>query len=60
MAEFSMNEADNYGGNGGGSFFTLKDDKDKARVRFLYRGVEDVKGYASRNKFFSGGKKHLI
>ena len=36
MAEFSMNEADNYGGNGGGSFFTLKDDKDKARVRFLY------------------------
>ena len=42
MAEFSMNEADNYGGNGGGSFFTLKFGKAKARFRFLYRGVEEV------------------
>lgn len=46
MATFNMNDADNYGGNSGGSFFTLKDDRDKARVRFLYGGVEDVKGYA--------------
>ena len=47
MARFSMNDADNYGGNGnGGSFFTLKDDKDTARVRFLYNSVDDVEGYA--------------
>ena len=59
MAEFSMNEADNYGGNGGGSFFTLKDDKDKARVRFLYRGVEDVKGYAC-HKVAVGDKDRYV
>lgn len=59
MAEFSINEADNYGGNGGGSFFTLKDDKDKARVRFLYRGVEDVKGYAC-HKVAVGDKDRYV
>ena len=59
MAEFSMNEADNYGGNSGGSFFTLKDDKDKARVRFLYRGVEDVKGYAC-HKVAVGDKDRYV
>ena len=59
MAEFSMSEADNYGGNGGGSFFTLKDDKDKARVRFLYRGVEDVKGYAC-HKVAVGDKDRYV
>ena len=59
MAEFSMNEADNYGGNGGGSFFTLKDDKDKARVRFLDRGVEDVKGYAC-HKVAVGDKDRYV
>lgn len=47
MARFNMNEADNYGGNGGGgSFFSLKDDKDVAKVRFLYRTMDDVEGYA--------------
>lgn len=47
MARFNMGDADNYGGNGnGGSFFTLKDDKDTAKVRFLYRTIDDVQGYA--------------
>lgn len=46
MSTFNMEEADNYGGNGTGSFFSLKDDKDSAKVRFLYNSVEDVKGYA--------------
>lgn len=46
MGTFSMSEADNYGGGGAGSFFTLKDDKDTARVRFLYGTIDDVRGYA--------------
>lgn len=59
MPAFNMNEADNYGGSNGGSFFTLKDDKDKARVRFLYRGVEDVKGYAC-HKVAVGDKDRYV
>lgn len=43
MAQFDMSTADNYG-NSKGSFFVLKNDKDKAQVRFLYDGMEDIKG----------------
>lgn len=47
MARFNMDTADNYGNNGSNaSFFMLKDDKDTARVRFLYDGIEDIEGYA--------------
>lgn len=46
MATFGFNEADNYGSSGGGSFFSLKDDKDTAKVRFLYSTIDDVRGYA--------------
>jgi hypothetical protein len=46
MAKFNMADADNYGGNSGSSFFTLKDDRDTARVRFLYGSMDDVEGYA--------------
>lgn len=59
MATFSMNEADNYGGGNGGSFFTLKDDKDKARVRFLYESVNDVQGYAC-HKVAVGDKDRYV
>ena len=46
MARFGVNDADNYGSNGGGGYFSLKNDKDTARVRFLYDGIDDVEGYA--------------
>lgn len=46
MARFGINDADNYGNNGGSSFFSLKNDKDTASVRFMYNGLEDVEGYA--------------
>lgn len=45
MARFSANDADNYGGSGS-SFFSLKNDGDTARVRFMYNDMEDVEGYA--------------
>lgn len=43
MARFKYNEVDNYGG-GSNSFFSLKDDKDTAVVRFLYNDMNDVEG----------------
>ena len=36
MARFNVNEVENYGGQGGGGFFSLKNDKDVATVRFMY------------------------
>jgi hypothetical protein len=46
MSRFNVNDTDNYGGQGGAGYFSLKNDKDVARVRFMYNGVEDVEGYA--------------
>ena len=47
MGAFKANEdMDHYGGQVSAGFFSLKDDKDTARVRFMYSGIEDVQGYA--------------
>lgn len=54
-----MGDADNYGSNGKGSFFTLKDDGDKARVRFLYNTMDDVVGYAV-HKVQVGDKERYV
>lgn len=43
MARFSFEESDNYGG-GKNSFFSLKDDKDTAVIRFLYNDMNDIQG----------------
>ena len=39
MAKFTVDQAENYGGQGGGGFFSLKNDKEVAHVRFLYSGI---------------------
>lgn len=60
MARFGYNDADNYGNNGtGSSFFQLKNHKDAARVRFLYRTLEDVEGYAV-HKVAVGDKERYV
>jgi len=46
MARFRYDEADKYGSGGGTRFFSLKDDKDTAQVRFMYSGVDDIECYA--------------
>lgn len=46
MARFSYEEADNYGGNGGHGFFSLANDGDVAKVRFMYNKLEDIEGVA--------------
>lgn len=46
MARFKAGEEDHYGGSGGTGYFSLKNDKDVAQVRFLYDSIDDVEGYA--------------
>ena len=59
MARFNVNEADNYGGNGQGSFFSLKNDKDTATVRFMYNTIDDVEGYAVHEIEVDGKKRYV-
>lgn len=42
---FGINESDNYG-TGKNNYFSLKDDKDTAIIRFLYNDINDVEGVA--------------
>lgn len=46
MARFNASEIDNYGGQGGGGFFSLKNDKEVARIRLMYNSIDDVEGYS--------------
>lgn len=59
MGRFGVNDADNYGGNGGSSFFALKNDGDVARVRFMYNGMEDVVGYAVHEVTIDDKKRYV-
>lgn len=57
MARFNTETADKYGGQGGAGYFSLKNDGDVARVRFMYNGVEDVTGYAVHQVEIDGKKR---
>jgi hypothetical protein len=46
MARFSFNEADNYGAQKN-TYFSLKDNGDTAKIRFLYNDIDDVQGVAT-------------
>lgn len=59
MATFGINDADKYGGQGGGGYFSLKNDKDVASVRFLYDSIEDVQGYAVHEVEIDGKKRYV-
>ena len=59
MGRFTADQADNYGGNGGSSFFSLKNDGDTARVRFLYNDMEDVVGYAVHEVEVDGKRRYV-
>ena len=45
MARFSFQEADNYGAVKS-NYFSLKDDGDVARIRFLFNTINDLQGVA--------------
>lgn len=57
MGRFTADQAENYGGNGGAGYFSLKNDKDVARVRFMYGGIEDVEGIACHEVELDGKKR---
>ena len=59
MARFSYEEADNYGGNGGHGFFSLANDGDVARVRFMYNKLEDIEGVAVHQIELDGKKRYV-
>lgn len=57
MARFRAEDADRYGGQGGAGYFSLKNDKDVARVRFMYNSADDVEGYAVHQVEVDGKKR---
>ena len=59
QVNFKMNEAEHYGGRGAGSFFQLKNDKDTARVRFMYNGIDDIYGYAVHQVTVEGKQRYV-
>lgn len=59
MARFRADEAENYGGSGGAGYFSLKNDKDVAKVRFMYSSIDDVEGYAV-HEVKVGDKKRYV
>lgn len=56
---FNVNDADRYGGQGGGGYFRLANDKDIAQVRFLYNSIEDVEGFAVHEIEIDGKKRYV-
>lgn len=55
MARFNIEEAKNYGG-GNSNFFSLKDDKDTAKVRFLINDINDLYGVSCHEVEENGNK----
>ena len=45
MAKFNLSDIDNYS-SGEFGYFSLKEDGDTARVRFMYNSSDDIEGYA--------------
>ena len=59
MARFSYTEAEHYGGQGGSGFFSLANDGDIKKVRFLYDTAEDIEGYAVHEVEVDGKKRYV-
>lgn len=56
----NVDDAEKYGGQGGGGYFRLANDKDVAKVRFLYDKIEDVEGFAVHQIEDENGKKRYV
>lgn len=59
MGRFRAGEEEHYGGTGGAGFFSLKNDKDVAVVRFMYDSVDDVDGYAVHQVEIDGRNRYV-
>lgn len=60
MGRVRYDEIDKYGGQGGAGFFSLKDDGDTARVRFMYNGIDSVEAYAVHQVEGDDGRKRYV
>ena len=58
MGRFNYQDSDNYG-NSSSNFFSLKDDGDVARVRFMYNDLKDVVGYAVHEIDVDGNTRYV-
>ena len=59
MARFRAEEIDRYGGQGGGGYFSLKNDGDVADIRFLYNDIEDVDGISVHRVEVDGKNRYV-
>lgn len=59
MAKIGINEAEHYGNSGGTGWFTLKDDKDTAKVRFMYNDVNDMSMNVVHEVEVDGKKRYV-
>lgn len=59
MARFRADEANNYGGQGGGGFFSIPNDKEVKQVRVMYNTIDDVDGM-SVHKIKIGDKERYV
>lgn len=59
MGTFKYDEAEKYGGHGGAGYLSLKNDGDIARVRFMYKSIDDVTGYAVHQVEIDGRKRYI-
>jgi len=59
MARFSADQADNYGGQGGGGFFSIQNDKQVKQVRFMYDKVEDIEGMSVHKVELNGKDRYV-
>ena len=59
MARFNASNIDKYGGQEGTGYFSLKNDRDIAVVRFLYNNEEDIEGYAVHQVEIDGKKRYV-
>ena len=57
MAGFSIEQTEKSGGQGGGGFFSLKNDKETAKVRFLFNDADDVQSQSVHQVEVDGKKR---
>ena len=57
--QFKMGEENNYGNSNTSSFFSLKEDGEVKKVRFMYRDSNDIKGYAVHEVMINGKRRYV-
>ena len=59
MVRFKYEDVDKYGGNGGAGFFSLKEDGEVARVRFMYSSIDELTGTSVHEVEIDGKKRYV-